>query len=393
MRHHQYPINISLDNNDNNINVDNNNNDNNNNNNNDIYDPKAVYSYFPGGNIKTYRPNLFKNIRRSSSNTDDNTMIMMTKDNISNYNKFDEKIYMQCLHFDNLKCLSSDSKSGQAFWVSKDGSIVLKTIKHYELKNLVNILTELADHLITSKELGYPSSIASILGLYRVTTKSGKRKYFMACRNVYPNPNIHLTLRNSKQKCIKIIKKFDLKGSTVGRRASISSTVKKDLDLIDSGYVLSLGENSKNIIEKSLMRDAEFLSKHSFMDYSLLVAEVKEDVYISTNSTDNTLIQNKKGFRRLFSNIFKRDKQEIKQVISKASIESIIVDSSGILVLKGNENKIFYFGIIDFLQKYTFRKVMETWIKGLYCNSKNISCVHPKYYADRFLRFMNKFIE
>lgn len=386
MKHHHYPTHISIDSSTSSS-------DNSIDNNDDGYDPKAVYSYFPNGDIKTYRPILFRNIRRLISNTDTTT----GTNTISKYNEFDEKIYMQCLHYDNLQCLSSDSKSGQAFWVSKDGSIVLKTIKHYEMKNIVNILTEFHDHLISSKDIGYPSTIASILGLYRVTTKSGKKKYFMACRNVYPNQNICIPIQQSKQKTIKILKKYDLKGSTIGRRASLSSSVKKDLDLIDSGNFLSLGEKAKEIIVASLMRDTEFLSRHSFMDYSLLVAEVKEETYTMSNDTNTTSDQPRRGIRRLFSNIFHRHKKEIK-TLSSSSIyitktpSSVIIDSSGIIVLKGDDDKIYYFGIIDFLQKYSFRKVMETWIKGLYCNSKNISCVNPKYYAERFIQFLYKFI-
>jgi 1-phosphatidylinositol-4-phosphate 5-kinase len=381
MKHHHYPTHISIDSS----------NDNTNDSNDDGYDPKAVYSYFPNGDIKTYRPILFRNIRRLISNTDTTTSSV---NSISKYNEFDEKIYMQCLHYDNLQCLSSDSKSGQAFWVSKDGSIVLKTIKHYEMKNIVSILTEFHDHLINSKDIGYPSTIASILGLYRVTTKSGKKKYFMACRNVYPNQNICIPLQQSKQKTIKILKKYDLKGSTVGRRASLSSSVKKDLDLIESGNFLSLGEQSKEIIVRSLMRDTEFLSRHSFMDYSLLVAEVKEETYSYVNNSTSEKPNNRRGIRRLFSNIFHRHKEIRKSSTSYISKtpNSVIIDSSGIIVLKGDNDKIYYFGIIDFLQKYSFRKVMETWIKGFYSNSKKISCVHPKYYAERFIEFLHKFI-
>jgi len=421
MRHHQYPTHITSGSSSSSIsNSSSNDNDDNDN---DTNDAKAVYSYFPNGNIKTYHPNIFKNIRRSITNTNSDTSNSKSNNNnnnndISKYNEFNEKIYMKCLHYDNLNCLSSDSKSGQSFWVSNDGSIILKTIKHYELKNLLNILIDLNDHMINSKSIGYPSTIASIIGLYKVTLISGHKKYFMACRNVYPNQNINININQSKYKSIKIIKKYDLKGSTIGRRASINSNVKKDLDLMESGYLLSLGYKSKEILIQSLIRDTEFLSKHNFMDYSLLVAEVKEEVTVNnnnnnnnnsnsnSNSNSNTIKQQhhhhhhhrSNSIRRIFTNIFHRNKKDNISTSSSSSsslsllLDNDIIDSSGIIVLKGNNNMIYYFGIIDFLQKYSFRKVIETWIKGIYCNSNNISCVNPKYYAKRFLNFLYKFI-
>jgi len=408
MRHHQYPTHITTSSSNSSSN-DNDDNDN------DINDAKAVYSYFPNGNIKTYHPNIFKNIRTSITNTNNNDNSNSNSrssnnnnNDISKYNEFNEKIYMQCLHYDNLNCLSSDSKSGQSFWVSKDGSIILKTIKHYELKNLLNILIDLNDHMITSKSIGYPSTIASIIGLYKITLISGHKKYFMACRNVYPNQHTCININQSKYKSIKIIKKYDLKGSTIGRRASMNSNVKKDLDLIESGYLLSLGYKSKEILIQSLLRDTEFLSKHNFMDYSLLVAEAIEEVKVNNNgnnnSNSNTIQQQHQQYRsnsirRIFTNIFHRNKKDNISIASSSSsslssslLDNDIIDTSGIIVLKGNNNMIYYFGIIDFLQKYSLRKVIETWVKGIYCNSNNISCVNPKYYAKRFLNFLYKFI-
>jgi len=47
-----------------------------------------------------------------------------------------EQDFLCCLEKEALQCLNSDSKSGQAFWVSTDGKLVVKTIKHYEAKTL-----------------------------------------------------------------------------------------------------------------------------------------------------------------------------------------------------------------------------------------------------------------
>ena len=48
----------------------------------------------------------------------------------------------------------------------------------------------------------------------------------------------------------------------------------------------------------------------------------------------------------------------------------------------------YHLGIVDFLQKYTARKHMETLGKGLWYNASHISAVDAKFYGQRFLRFI-----
>ena len=50
--------------------------------------------------------------------------------------------------------------------------------------------------------------------------------------------------------------------------------------------------------------------------------------------------------------------------------------------------EIYYFGIIDVLQKYNLKKGLETHLKGLVHDKKKISAVPPDMYADRFYKFM-----
>ena len=89
------------------------------------------------------------------------------------------------------------------------------------------------------------------------------------------------------------------------------------------------------------------------MDYSLLVAVEK------AGSSDERRLQMAKSFK-----------------------------NGGKIVLPGAHGQVFHFGIIDFLQKYTFRKVIETLIKSLYADRKKISAVNPSYYSKRLLEFL-----
>ena len=101
-----------------------------------------LYHQLIGGNqIKVYRPEIFKLIRSNSG--------------------ISETVYQSSLNPDVLECLSSDSKSGQAFWRATNGIIILKTIKPYECRNLRNILPEYSYHITSGI-----SCISAIVGLY-----------------------------------------------------------------------------------------------------------------------------------------------------------------------------------------------------------------------------------
>jgi hypothetical protein len=238
-----------------------------------LMDPDSRKTLLDFGEVKVYRPVLFQKLRSVAGVSDET--------------------YLNAINVDNLSCLSSDSKSGQAFWVSNDGNIVVKTLKHYECKNLCRILDSYADHMFQGK-----SCISSILGIYRVRTKSGIRRYFLVNKNVYPPLDStststkdhqpqqyqpqqyqqHQELQQSDNGRTmhsfspghshghvsgsgRVLKRFDLKGSTVGRKAAASSPVQKDLDLIASGQVLPLGPVARSLLLRCLERDAQFLRR------------------------------------------------------------------------------------------------------------------------------------
>ena len=294
-------------------------------------DPVALKVVNPTlGELKVYRPAVFNSLRRNAGVPDE--------------------LYLQCLKVDNLNCLNSDSKSGQAFWKSADDTIVLKTLKHYEVKNLRAVLDNYAAHALTDY-----SCIAGVLGLYRVKTRKklwgaipiNEYKYFIACKNVYPRNSWH------------IVGKYDLKGSTVGRRASPSSTVLKDLNLLESDTKLHLGP-ARPVVLHALQRDVNFLKRHRFMDYSLLIA-------VERNPTSH-----------------------IKRFISRITKPlSVAPADAGKIAVLGGDGLIYHVGIIDFLQKYSFRKWLETLIKGLFHDPRKISSVDPELYARRCYAFIS----
>lgn len=79
----------------------------------------------------------------------------------------------------------------------------------------------------------------------------------------------------------------------------------------------------------------------------------------------------------------------------------LMMDPTGFVMpmkvtLHGNEQlcdgKIFFLGIIDVLQQYNIRKRFEARYRQATSRGwENASCVHPRIYADRFVRFFDEY--
>ena len=200
--------------------------------------------------------------------------------------------------------------------------------------------------------LSGPSTLGNVLGLYRVRGRFPGSRYVLVSKNVFPAPHVSGA-------------KFDLKGSTVGRLAGASSAVAKDLNILQSGKQLQLGPAGKAAVLEVLARDTEWLAKWRLMDYSLLVAvEMARDSPNSGRFSDGG------------------------QGMAGCQISTAPGDGGKLVLLSPASSLIFHMGIIDFLQTYDCRKLLEHFFKSLYCDGKRISCVSPKYYAKRMLDFI-----
>ena len=243
-----------------------------------------------------------------------------------------------------------------------------------------------------------------------------------------------------------ISERFDLKGSTVGRECSKEEieqkgpeAVLKDLDLakevystqISSGrayiptYGVHVGAKMKASLMSQLRRDVNFLVKCEVMDYSLLVGVVnmgkmklaKNEMIFHASDRSLPFVTNMMNSKMI--QIFSFPIQTAialpvyvsKRVTScvKSTLSSVLtlplpyygagicgVDGGSLSVLPGyrrGERCVYYFGLIDFLQPWTIKKVLERDLKGLIgYDIKAISCVDPNEYGTRFLDFMNAHI-
>lgn len=151
----------------------------------------------------------------------------------------------------------TSGKSESVFVPSPDKKFILKTLTKEESKRLRKLLPSYYNHMIT-----YPDTLLSkIFGLHRVDRKRGQTKtYFAVFNNVF----------DSTQPIKEI---YDLKGSTVGRRATEEMKQKpvvvlKDLDF---NRKIRLDADTKAKIFHQIEVDCLFLSNHQLMDYSLLI--------------------------------------------------------------------------------------------------------------------------
>lgn len=214
--------------------------------------PLDVGHIIDDGEMIIFRNDLFKRLRKAA--------------------KISEPLYVDNLDVEQLRIIgNSDSKSGQSFWVTKDGSMVIKTIKKYECDNLRECIEDIVDHV----EKG-ASCLGNILGLYEIKLYGKKSKYFLVSKNIF----------NIKRKdYIQEIARFDLKGSTYGRMKSPESRVMKDLDLLQSNTFLTIGQSQKEFLLHVLRRDVKFLSELDFMDYSLLVQQCDQNLPLTVQDS------------------------------------------------------------------------------------------------------------
>ncbi|GLE02810.1 hypothetical protein PINS_up011674 [Pythium insidiosum] len=204
--------------------------------------------------FKDYSPDIFRQIRRRFSIDSADYMVTL------------------CGQFNFIEFMSN-SKSGQFFFYSHDGRFMIKTQTKEESKFLRRILPHYYKFVMENPN----TLITRFYGMHRVKMHHIRRKmHFIIMASVFDTP-------------LEIHARFDLKGSTVGRRAKpeerASRGVLKDMDLIDSGFRLQMGAERRAMLLVQLRKDVEFLKRMKIMDYSLLIGiydshgEIQQSIY------------------------------------------------------------------------------------------------------------------
>ncbi|CAD8075582.1 unnamed protein product [Paramecium sonneborni] len=279
--------------------------------------------------IQEYAPAVFQDIREK--------------------NGIQQKIFQNSLRLDQnqdqiKKTQESLGKSGSFFFYTYDNTFVLKTITQSELKLIQDFLEDYYKYIIKDQTF-----LAKFYGLYSISIEGFSQIHLLLMENVFQ--------QIPKERIV-----YDLKGSLVNRKQNVKQSqvvdltssfaqylpqqgVLKDQNFIKSTDIfIQLKQLEREKLFNILKEDIDFLLKNNIMDYSLLVAVCK-------NKYENE--------KRIYC----------------------------------NSSKCFCFGLIDYTQKFTFKKKLEYFYKfHVKRKGQQISCVNPQIYSQRFISFINSII-
>lgn len=155
----------------------------------------------------------------------------------------------------------TEGKSGSFFYFTRDFQYIIKTVTSSEERFLQKIAYRYYRHMRSHPD----SLIVRLYGLHKVRLAREQRYITVVVMdNIFRNNDL-----------LKVTERYDLKGSTVGRRvlkgnrerATYKGTL-KDLDL-DKRIVV--GAESKTHLMEQLRQDVDFLASCKIMDYSMLL--------------------------------------------------------------------------------------------------------------------------
>jgi len=334
----------------------------------------------PSFKFKDYAPTIFRHLRDAFSidTADYMVAICNTVDDGSN----------------NLRIMGTPGKSGSLFFFSNDMRFIIKTLPKREARLLREILPAYYQHV---KQ--YPGTyLPRFYGLHRWKPEFGSNVRFVVMNNVFAT---NLALH----------KRFDLKGSTLGRTASANERKKgpraiyKDLDLIESGLKFRLGRRPDGVDRKAalmnqLRADCHLLMSLRIMDYSLLVGIHSPALEAAQGLTGTC--EPEPEVRRSMSMDMMRARSstsfDVARRAAGAGTEDVDTGSfnpGGIegMTADGTPTGDRYFiGVIDILMLYTSRKQLENVWKSA-VEGPGASSQPPKKYARRFCDFVESVIE
>ena len=169
----------------------------------------------------------------------------------------------------------AEGKSGSFFYFTQDFRFIIKTVNAAEERFLRKIAHRYYKHMHENED----SLIIHFFGLHKIRL-APEQRYI----SVVVMENVFYNTEN-----LKMHRKFDLKGSWVGRRSlkpnqsvdEYKGTL-KDLDL--GGEKILIGSELKEQLMEQLRKDIHFLTSCHIMDYSLLLGIHQHSVVGNTNT-------------------------------------------------------------------------------------------------------------
>lgn len=224
--------------------------------------------------------------------------------------------------------------------VTHDRKLVLKSLSKGERE----LLTEMVLPDYMRRVYRQESLLAKILGVFTIRTSKGLKQHIAVMENVLSGGEVTAI--------------FDMKGSRLARKklkhnqevaveTLPSYETYKDLDFFQTQKRLFLSNRDVQRLRKGVAADVEMLRFHGIMDYSLLIAIAK-----SSNSPSKYLYP----------------------------------------AYGPDQGKVYFIGVIDYLQLYSRQKRLEGLGKSLLNSARRdeISSVDPQTYARRFMKLVEQ---
>jgi 1-phosphatidylinositol-4-phosphate 5-kinase len=305
------------------------------------FDEFALEGEFP---FRSYAPDIFKSLRQGEGITDEYYLKVLSQ-------PANERL--------------SEGASGAFMFFCGGGEFIVKTIRDREARVLHASLKEYVQHLRANKE----SFLCRFIGSYSLEVYS-QTFYFVVMANCF-DPKA------------KINERYDIKGSWVGRSADPSKNKKRSTCRHCNTYFVPakkekcsviVGCHEANIVLKDndlrtkihmvasesaavvdmIKKDSVLLGRLGVMDYSLLIGVKKRKFPVVVDESET--------------------------VVPGANRQSTFRASS----VTGPA--LYYLGIVDFLQDWTFAKQVERMFK-IYFTRKDpdgLSVMEPIAYMERF---------
>eukprot|EP00736_Rhodelphis_marinus_P012005 Rmarinus@m.3752 len=280
------------------------------------YSEKQIYSLPSGAKFVAYAPKVLKVLR-------------------SRFWLDDSEYFRTMCDTRPMRLLGSPGKSGAILLMSANGEVFIKSTTKEEYKILKAMFRSYYHHMSISEN----TLIPRFFGLYRVKTAHSSQR-LLVMKNIFPVSRV-------------VHDKYDLKGSSVGRRANEGASIRKDLDWNSK---LEMNKRERDSLMAQLYADVQFLQSQHVYDYSLLVGVC----YLDDNP---------------------RPRGHVSSPLSAACEDSpALVD--------GRPARV-YFGIIDILRAYTVQSRLARACKSVVFKSSEISVAPPAQYARRFKDFLH----
>ena len=245
------------------------------------------------------------------------------------------------------------ARRGNVFLLSRDGRFVFKQEDPSVLAALEGGLAE----AYAQRAAARGSLLPRLVGAYTVE-RGGETTHWLATTNVFGcRPG----------GCVAVRDKYDVKGSTAGRRTRPRSGTLKDLDALDDADALRV-RGSERVLA-ALEADTALLADLGLLDYSLLLGVMETPA---------------RGPLRPLRRVLGAPLRAVRSLAFRRGAAG-----RGVAVLRGarRDGSFLVVGLIDILQPWTWAKKLEFLCRGALRGYGAISAVPPATYRARFLAF------